>query len=147
MCKNIRDLYRGTSKFQRRYKPKNNLVKDENGDLLADSHNNLNRWKNCFSQLLNVHNVSDVRQIEVHTAEPLVPGPSRLEMEIAVAKLKKCRSPGSDQILAELIQGGGKILLSVIHKLINSVWNKEELPDQWKKSIVIPVHKKDDKTD
>jgi hypothetical protein len=50
-------------------------VTDENGDLLADSRNILNRWKNYFSQLLNVHNVSDVRQIEVHTAEPLVPGP------------------------------------------------------------------------
>jgi hypothetical protein len=61
-------------------------VKDENGDLLADSHNILNRWKNYFSQLLNVHNVSDVRQIEVHTAEPLVPGPS-LEVEIAIANI------------------------------------------------------------
>jgi hypothetical protein len=49
-------------------------VKDENGDLLADSENILNRWKNDFSHLLNVHNVSDVRQIEVHTTEPLVPG-------------------------------------------------------------------------
>jgi hypothetical protein len=49
-------------------------VKDENGDLLADSHNILNRWKNYFSQLLNVHSVSDVRQIEVHTAESLVHG-------------------------------------------------------------------------
>jgi hypothetical protein len=48
----------------------------------------LNRWKNYFSQLLNVHNFSDVRQIEVHTAEPLVPGPSRLQVEIAAAKLK-----------------------------------------------------------
>jgi hypothetical protein len=94
-------------------------VKDENGDLLADSHNILNRWKNYFSQLLNVHNVSDVRQIEVHMAEPLVHGPSRLEVEIAIAKLKKYKSPGSAQILAELIQAGGKILLSVIHKLIN----------------------------
>jgi hypothetical protein len=43
-----------------------------------------------------VHDVSDVRQIEVHTAEPLVPGTSRLEVEIANAKLKKYRSPGSD---------------------------------------------------
>jgi hypothetical protein len=42
-------------------------VKDENGDLLADSHNILNRWENNFSQLLNLHNVSDVRYIEVHT--------------------------------------------------------------------------------
>jgi hypothetical protein len=63
-------------------------VKDENGDLLADSQNILYRWKNYFSQLLNVHNVSDFRQIEVHTAETLGPGPSRLEVEIAIAKLK-----------------------------------------------------------
>jgi hypothetical protein len=73
-----------------------NLVKDENGDLLADSHNILNSWKNYFSQLLNVHNVSDVRQIEVHTAEPLVLGPSHLEVEIAFEKLIKFKSPGSD---------------------------------------------------
>jgi hypothetical protein len=32
-----------------------------------------------FSQLLNVHNVSDFRQIEVHTAEPLVPGPRKVQ--------------------------------------------------------------------
>jgi hypothetical protein len=39
------------------------------------------------------------------------------------------------------------MLLSAIHKLINSVWNKEELPDQWKESIIVPIHKKGDKTD
>jgi hypothetical protein len=122
-------------------------VKDENEDLLAYSGCTLNRWKNYFSQLLNVHNVTDVRQIEVHTAESLVAGPSRLEVEIAIAKLKKVQSLGSDQIPAELIQSGGEILLSVIHKLINSVWSKEELPDQWNESTVLPVHKKGDRTD
>jgi hypothetical protein len=40
-------------------------VKDKNVDLLEDSHNILNRWKNYFSQLLNVHRASDVRQIEI----------------------------------------------------------------------------------
>jgi hypothetical protein len=40
-------------------------------------------------------------------------------VEIAIAKLKKYKSPGSDQILAELIQAGGEILLSAIHKLTN----------------------------
>jgi hypothetical protein len=87
--KNIRDLHRGINECKRGYQTKNNLVKDENGDLLAGSHNILNRWKNCFSQLLNVHNVSYVRQIEVHMAEPLVPGPSYLEAKIAIVKLKK----------------------------------------------------------
>jgi hypothetical protein len=68
-------------------------VKDENGDLFADSHSIVNRWKNYFLQLLNVHRVIDVRQIE-----PLVLDPSPFEVEIAIAKLKRYKSPGSDQI-------------------------------------------------
>jgi hypothetical protein len=90
---------------------------------------------------------SDVKQIEVHTVEPLVPGHSRFEAQIAIEKLKKYKSPGSDQIPAELIQAGGEMLLSAIHKLITSIWNKEELPDQWKESIIVPIHEKGDKTD
>jgi hypothetical protein len=53
------------NEFMRGYQPRSNLLKDANGDLLADSHNILNRSKNLFSQLLNVLTVSDVRQIEV----------------------------------------------------------------------------------
>jgi hypothetical protein len=75
---------------------------------------------------MNVHIVNNITRTEV--SEILVSGPCRLEVRIAIAKLKKYKSPGSDQIPAELIQGG-EILLSAIHKLINSVWNKEELPD------------------
>jgi hypothetical protein len=122
-------------------------VKDENGDLLADSHNILNRWKNYFSQFLNVHNASEVRQIEVHMAEPLVPGSSRLEVETAIAKLKKYKSPCSDHVPVELIQAGGEMLLSAVLKLINSVFNNVELPDQRKESIIVPVLKNSDKTD
>jgi hypothetical protein len=107
---NIGELYRGINEFKRGYQPRNNLVKDENDDFLADSHNILNRQRNYISHLLNVHNVSDVRQIEIHTAEPLVPGPSHLEIEIAIARLIKYGSPGSDQIPAELYQAGGETL-------------------------------------
>jgi hypothetical protein len=45
------------------------------------------------------------------TAEPLVPGPSRLEVEIAIAKFEKYKSPGCDEIPAELLQAGGEIFL------------------------------------
>jgi hypothetical protein len=105
------------NEFKRGYQSRNNIVKDENGDLLAESRNILNRWKNYFSQLLNVHNDSDVRQIEVYTSEPLVPGPCRLESEVAIAKLKRDNWPGSDEMPAELIQAGGELLLPAIHKL------------------------------
>jgi hypothetical protein len=65
--KNIRDLYRGINGFKKGYQPRTNLVKNERGDLLADPQN-LNRWKNYFCQLLNVHGAGGVRQTEMHTA-------------------------------------------------------------------------------
>jgi hypothetical protein len=61
--------------------------------------------------------------------------------------LKRYKSPGSDQIPADLIQAGGEILRSEIHKLINSIWNKEVLPDHWKEPIIVPIHRKGDKSD
>jgi hypothetical protein len=106
-------------------------VNVENGDLPGDLHNILNWWKNYFSQLLNVHWVSNVRQIEIHTAEPLVPDPSPSEDERDIATLKRYKSPGSNQIPAEMIQARSEVLRFDIHKFINSVWNKDELPDQW----------------
>jgi hypothetical protein len=77
--------------------------KNENGDLLATAHNILYRWKDYISQLLNVYMVSDVRMIVIQTAEVLVSRPSPFEVEIAIVKLKKYKSPGSDQILGGLI--------------------------------------------
>jgi predicted nucleic acid-binding protein len=139
-CFNCVHINTGINEFKRGYQPRSNLVRDENGDLLADSNTIVNRWKSYFSQLLDV-------QIEIHTAEPLVPGPSHPEVEISIAKLKKYKSPGSDEILAELYQAGGVTLVSVIHKLLTSIWNKEELPDLWKESIIAPIHKKGNKTD
>jgi hypothetical protein len=79
---------------------------------------------------LDVHNVSDVRQIEIHTAELLVPGASHIYIEIAIAKPKKYIFPCSNEILAELIQARGEALVPVTHKHINSIWNKDQMPDQ-----------------
>ena len=122
-------------------------MKDGKGDLVADSHSILARWRNCFSQILNVHGVNDVRQTEIHTAEPLVPEPSASEVELAIEKLKIHKSPGFDQIPAELIKAGDRTICSEIHKLMISIWNEEELPEEWKESIIVPIYKKGDKTD
>jgi hypothetical protein len=59
--KTIRDVYEGTDEFKddqcRTYHGKN-----ENGNLRADSYSIVNSWKNYFSQLLNVHEVNEIRQ-------------------------------------------------------------------------------------
>jgi hypothetical protein len=84
--KNISDLYRGIHELKRGYQLRSNLVKNQNDDLFEDSNNILNMWKSYFSQLLIIHNASDIRHIEIHTAEPIEPGPNHIEVNIAIAK-------------------------------------------------------------
>jgi hypothetical protein len=79
-------------------------VQDEKGDSVI-SHTILAR---C--QLFNVHGVSDVRQTEIHIAETIEP--SAFEVETAIEKLKRHKSPGIDQIQAGLIKAGGRTICS-----------------------------------
>ena len=58
-------MYRGINDFKKGYQPRRNIVKDEKGDLVADSHSIVARWRNYFSQLRNVHGVKDVGQAEM----------------------------------------------------------------------------------
>jgi hypothetical protein len=113
-----RYLYSGVDEFKKGYDPRSNLVNVENGDLLADSHDILNRWKYYVSHLLNIHRLNDIWQTEMRTAVPLVLQPSPFEVEIATENLERCKSPDIYQIPTELVQAGGKKLCSEIHLLI-----------------------------
>ena len=54
---------------------------------------------------------------------------SVLEVEMAIEKLKRHKSPCIEQIQAELMKAEGSTICSVIHKLINSIWSKERLSE------------------
>ena len=78
------------------YQPRTKIVMDEKGDFVTGSHSILAMWRNHFSQLLNVHMISDVRHTEIHAAEPLAPEPSAFEVEMAIEKLIGHKSPAID---------------------------------------------------
>jgi hypothetical protein len=123
----------------RGYQCRSNILKDENGDRLVDSHNILNRWKNYFSQLLNVHDISDARQLEMHMAEPLVSGPVLLSLKLLLQSGKSINHQ-------EMIKFWEKWLNQEVKHYC--LWStKEELHDKWKEYIIVPIHKKGDKTD
>ena len=104
-------------------------------------------WRSYFSQLLNIRVVNDIKHTVIHTAEQLVPEPSVFEDELAIEKLKSYKSPGVDQIPAELTKAGARTTRHEIHKLTISIWNKEKLPGEWKESINVSMCKKGDKKD
>ena len=86
-------MYSGINDFKKGYQPRCSIVKDEKGDLVADSRSIVARLRNYFSQLFNVHGVKDVGQVEISIADPLVPEPSAFEIELAIDKLKNHKSP------------------------------------------------------
>ena len=101
----ITDLYMDTNEFKKGYNRTTDIVWGDTGDLIADSHTILARWRNHFSQLLNIHEVN------------------------GYWNAAKTQITSVDQIPAELIQAEYRRVCSTIHKLqITSIWNKKELP-------------------
>ena len=76
-----------------------------------------------------------------------MPEPSAFEVELAIEKQKVTNHQVLIKSPAELIKAGDKTICQEIHKLIVSIWNKEELPEEWKESIIVPIYTKGDKTD
>ena len=116
--KNNRDLYRGTNELQKGYQPRTNIVKVKQGDLVTNSHSTWARWRNHFSQLLNVHVVNDIRQTEIHTAEPLVPEPNAFVVEMATEKLKDTNHLVLIKFPADLIKAGGRTFVPRSNNLL-----------------------------
>jgi hypothetical protein len=84
--------------------------------------------------------VSDVRQMKTHIYSwSLVIHPSLFMVEIATAKWKTYKSSGSDQVPEELICAGDETLWSENHKLVNSILNKKQLPDQCEEYIIFCI--------
>jgi hypothetical protein len=63
----IRGFKTGIFDSEKGSHPRTDIVMDEKGDLVTDSHTILAMWRNHFSQLLNVHGVNELRQTEIQT--------------------------------------------------------------------------------
>jgi hypothetical protein len=100
------NLCRAISALENGYQTRTNIVKDEKRGLVANTYSIVARWRNYFSQPLNVRRVKGVRHTEIYTAEPLVIGSSAFEIESAIEKLKSQKLPGIEKIPGQLIKVG-----------------------------------------
>ena len=77
-----------------------------------------------------IHEVNEVRHTKIYTPEPLMTEPYAFEVELVIGNLESHKSLGSDQIPAEIIKARGRKIRYEIYKLIISIWNKEEFPEE-----------------
>ena len=142
-----RRFFERLKKFKRGFQPPSTgILRSSNGTLLSDPHQILDRWKEYFEDLLNVPLPADpLPPVQPREDLPDEPPVSLEEVKAAVRKLKLRRACGVDEIPGELWRHGGDSACEALHRLISKIWEAEELPDQWKEALIIPLHKKGDR--
>ena len=95
---------RGINEFKKGYQPRAYVIKKQDGTIVTDGTSILSRWEQFFSNLLNVNQNTSHGGSEVYTAEPDIPDPSLIEVELAIEKLKRHKGTRVDHILYKLIQ-------------------------------------------
>jgi len=68
-----------------------------------------------------------------------------MEVAAAVRRLKEKKAPGTDNVTAEEIQAAGEDGIDALFELCKNIWDEEVFPKIWKKSVIVPIHKKHDK--
>ena len=117
-----------------------NVIKDQIGELLPDEVKIKERWREYFSNLLNVENVreqlGEVPAVEVPVQEIL-----REEVKKAIESTKKGKAAGCSGLPIDLIKHLGENGVDMMHVILKRVWEEEQMPEEWKKSEIVPIYK------
>ncbi len=129
----------------------NPLTSKDGSSLLKDTDSITSRWREHFSDLLNLpstvsENTTD--QIPLRpTKEELAAPPTLEEVEEAIQKMKNNKAAGPDGIPAEIFKAGGPKLAAHVHALIEKIWQQEEIPCDLRDALIVTIFKKGDKSD
>ena len=140
----VKDLYQGVKSLTNKFKPSIDTIKDENGKILGEAEEVQERWAQYSTDLFkrNPNIVVPQHAFLVNDEEELPTLYS--EVAKAINELKANKSPGFDDSTAELVKCGNKNVANYFLKLCTSIWVKKKLPDDWTKSVFIPIPKKGD---
>lgn len=138
-----KDLYQGVKSLTRKFKPTIETVKDKDGVMLSDRSNVKERWKNYCEELFKKNvNINCIFNPTQDTSEQVEPPPLRSEIDKAIRDLKSSKTPGFDDIAAELVKKGGENVLDFFHVLCSKIWKERIWPEDWVTSIFLPIPKK-----
>ncbi|CAG5927188.1 unnamed protein product [Menidia menidia] len=114
-------------------------------EILKDQSSILERWADHFNTLLNEDSQADCTILEDIPSRPtlshLYQTPTFEEVLSAMQSLRNNKSPGPDNIQAELLKQGGYLCLRALHNLIIKVWTDENIPQQWRDANIVTIYK------
>lgn len=116
------------------------LMKDGEGNVLADEDEIKERWRSYFEKLMNEENERIDRVIETGV-ETRVERVSEEEVKIALKGMKRGKAVGPDNIPVEAWRVLGRTGIECLTSILKEVMEKEEIPEEWRDSILVPVFK------
>ena len=141
-----REMYKEIESLTKTFQPRLGVIKDENGETLTETEKITDRWKRYCEEMYTDNqavNKDQSKKIENLEDEPCLP-PLKSEIEWAIKSLKDGKSPGCDNIQAEMIKASGEEGLDVYYRLCTKIWETGQWPTDWRRAIFIPLPKKED---
>ena len=143
---NSRELYRLTKQMAGKATSCDAPVKDKRGKVLTTEDSQLKRWMEHFGEVLNRPEPEERPDIPDAESDPGIrtDPPSRQEIKDAVKRLKANKAPGPDGIPPEAFKADINTSVEALHKVFSNIWEKEDIPTEWKTGHLVKLPKKGD---
>ena len=142
-------IYNISRKFKKGEAAASHAVKDKDGILQVEPERVQNRWREYYSELYNGRVevlVEPVQRVDLAEGREEERSITLDEVKNAISGMKNGKSPGCDELPAEIFKAGEDMVLWMF-RMIDGFWKEERVPREWGKAIICPVFKKNDKSD
>ena len=147
---NTRSAFSDIRKLTQEKTSRLSIIKDKNGKILVEKDQVIRRVQEYCCELFtkdpDYDETTVLNELErlISEAGENSPDITREEVELAIKSLKNNKSPGFDNIPAELIKNGGEYMIAIMFKLCQQIWRTRQMPNIWTKIILILLPKKGD---
>ena len=133
LCKKLRDT-------KRTFHAKMGSIKDRNGMDLTEADDIKKRWQEYTEELYkkDLHDPDNHDGVITH----LEPDILKCEVKWALGSITTNKASGGDGIPVELFQILKDDAVKVLHSICQQIWKTQQWPQDWKRSIFIPITKK-----
>jgi len=145
---NTSKMCQTVNQFKKGYQHKFSIIRNKKGELVMNTKEKAEIWKEYFDKILNTEEPRELIKKgnkEIGEVEVEVEELTTEYVKKVIRNLKNNKAAGTDGIHPELIKYGGDKLLNRMYEVVRQIWEEERIPEEWKETIIVPIHKRGDR--